>query len=126
MSQIKDDCEFRFDGIKMPIILTFYVILIILFSHQYRLIATIIMVCFMLIVMLSKRYCLQAYWKYEFYGYFMYMYVGMLVVSWIKFDNIVFAYLLNALSPVVLLCLARSIPTSFVMKFMPSQLIPFF
>lgn len=128
MSQIKDDgslaCKIRFNFAIMPILLAIYVTLIILFSHQYRLIATIFMMCFMLIVKLSYHYCPQTYWKANVYGYglmlvmYMYMYVGMLIVSWIKFDNIVFAYILNALFPVVLLYLSNRIPIPLVQEFM--------
>lgn len=118
-TRIKDNgsmaCKIRFNLMDGAFLLV-YIVLIILFTLKYRIVATLFMVGFMTVLKLSKIYCPQTYWKFDFYGYalplmlYMIMYIGMLASSWLPFDNPILRVITNALAPIGTLYLVNHVP----------------
>ena len=130
-TRINDDgslaCKSMFNFMNWALLLV-YVVLIILFSYKYRIVATIFMVVFMSVMKLSKTLCPQTHWtdleKYGFILLFsMIMYIGMLGISWIPIDNMILRVIANAIAPLGMAYLGDLVPGLAYVYVLPT--IPF-
>lgn len=112
-------CKIRFSLLSQVTMWFVYVTLIILFALKYRISATVVLICFMVIMKLLKTLCSRPYIDTKHDAvvsalqliYYQLMYFGMFVVSWLPIDSLFLRVITNALVPIILAVLCALIPS---------------